>query len=222
MRASSPRRTTWPRNTPLASTARRVPRSQAELLEDGSIQLIASAGNLSERGGIGIAAMRHGKDFLSDKPAFTTLDALAEARAVQRETGRIYAVDFGERLRNRAMVKASRAGATPARSVASCRPSASGRIDSARTIDRTGSSSAIDSAASSPTSAPTRPTTSSTSPARPRSRCSLRRLGNLAHPDHPEFEDFGDALRAAATAGRATFASTGSRRTGWPHGATGA
>ena len=46
-----------------------------------------------------------GKHFLSDKPAFTTLEALGEARRVQRETGKIYAIDYGERLRNAAMVR---------------------------------------------------------------------------------------------------------------------
>src|SRR5207253_11165687 len=87
--------------------APRRARSQDELLDDGSIALIASAAISNERGPLGVSAMRHGKDFLSDKPAFTTLEQLDEARRVQRETGRIYAIDFGERLRNRGMVKAS-------------------------------------------------------------------------------------------------------------------
>ncbi len=88
--------------------------SEAEVLEDPSLQFIASAGVPAERAGIGIRAMQHGKDYLSDKPAFTTLDQLAKARKVQAETGRIYAVDYGERLENRATVKAAelvRAGA---------------------------------------------------------------------------------------------------------------
>ncbi len=85
--------------------ARRL-RSEAEILEDPSIQLGASAAISDERGPLGIRAMRVGKDFVSDKPAFTSLDVLADARRVQRETGRIYSIDFGERLRNRAMIKA--------------------------------------------------------------------------------------------------------------------
>src|SRR5712691_6309535 len=85
--------------------ARRL-RSEAEILDDPSIQLVASAAIPDERGPLGIRVMRVGKDFVSDKPAFTSLDVLAEARRVQHETGRIFSVDFGERLRNRAMIKA--------------------------------------------------------------------------------------------------------------------
>jgi len=56
--------------------------------------------------GVGIATLRHGKDFLSDNPGFTSLDQLAEARQVQRETGRIYAVCYSERFQNQATVRA--------------------------------------------------------------------------------------------------------------------
>ena len=50
--------------------------------------------------------MQHGKDVISDKPGFTTLEQLAEARAVQAATGRIYSVCYSERLEVRAAVKA--------------------------------------------------------------------------------------------------------------------
>jgi predicted dehydrogenase len=82
-------------------------RSEAEILEDNSIQLVASAAIPDERGPLGITTMRHGKDFLSDKPGFTSLEVLEEARRVQHETGRIYGIDYGERLRNKGMVKAA-------------------------------------------------------------------------------------------------------------------
>lgn len=82
-------------------------RSEAELLEDPSIDLIISAAIPADRAGIGIRAMQHGKDYMSDKPAFTTLAQLAEARRVQAETGRIFAVDYAERLENKATVKAA-------------------------------------------------------------------------------------------------------------------
>ena len=85
----------------------KLARDADEILEDPSIDLIVSAAVPSERSTIGVLAMQHGKDFLSDKPAFTTLDQLALARQVQAETGRIYAVDYGERLENRATVKAA-------------------------------------------------------------------------------------------------------------------
>lgn len=84
----------------------RVARSEAEILEDPTTQLIVSAAIPSERARIGIAAMRHGKDYMSDKPGFTTLEQLAEARRVQAETQRIYSICYSERFENRATVKA--------------------------------------------------------------------------------------------------------------------
>jgi len=82
-------------------------RSQDEILEDPSIDLITSAAIPSNRPAIGLKAMRHGKDFLSDKPAFTDLAQLAEARRIQAETGRIYSVCYSERLLHRATQKAA-------------------------------------------------------------------------------------------------------------------
>ena len=81
--------------------------SQKEILEDPSIDLILSAAIPSDRPGIGLEAMRNGKDFLSDKPAFTTLAQLAEVRGVQAETGRIYSICYSERLLHRATQKAA-------------------------------------------------------------------------------------------------------------------
>ena len=84
----------------------RPARSAAEVLEDPSIALIACAAIPADRAGIGIKAMQHGKDVISDKPGFTTLEQLAEARAVQAATGRIYSICYSERLEVRAAVKA--------------------------------------------------------------------------------------------------------------------
>ncbi len=81
-------------------------RSAAEILDDDSIQLVVSAGIPAERAPLGIEAMRRGKDYMVDKPGFTTLAQLEEARRVQAETGRIYSVCYSERLRQRATVKA--------------------------------------------------------------------------------------------------------------------
>ncbi len=75
--------------------------TEAEIMEDESIDLIVSAAIPVQRAGIGIRAMQHGKDYMSDKPAFTTLDQLAKARRVQAETGRIYSVNYSERLETR-------------------------------------------------------------------------------------------------------------------------
>lgn len=84
----------------------RVAQSMAEILEDPSIQLIVSAAIPAERSAIGIAAMRHGKDYMSDKPGFTTLEQLEQARRVQAQTGRIYSICYSERFENKATVKA--------------------------------------------------------------------------------------------------------------------
>jgi predicted dehydrogenase len=91
-----------------AETYPQVPLAESaqEILEDESIHLIVSAAIPNERAPLGIAAMRHGKDYMSDKPGFTTLEQLAEARQVQAETGRIYSVCFSERFWSRAAVKA--------------------------------------------------------------------------------------------------------------------
>lgn len=102
-----------------AAFARRYPaarqaRSREEILEDRAVQLVVSAAIPDERAALGIAAMRHGKDFMSDKPGVTTLAQLAEVRRVQAETRRIYSILYSERLESRATVKAAelvRAGA---------------------------------------------------------------------------------------------------------------
>ncbi len=89
-------------------------REEREILEDSSIQLILTSIVPAERAPLGIRAMRHGKDVMSDKPGATTLEQLAELRRVQRETGRIYSILYSERLESRATVRASelvRAGA---------------------------------------------------------------------------------------------------------------
>lgn len=84
----------------------RVAGSMEEILEDETIQLVVGAAIPAERAGIGIAAMQHGKDYMSDKPGFTTLEQLAEARRVQAETKRIYSICYSEHFENPATVKA--------------------------------------------------------------------------------------------------------------------
>ena len=92
----------------------KVARSEAEILEDKSIQLVVSASIPDERAPLGVRVMKHGKDFMVDKPGITTLEQLAEVRKVQAETRRIYSIMYSERLENRATVRAGelvRAGA---------------------------------------------------------------------------------------------------------------
>jgi len=76
----------------------RVARSQDEVIADGSLQLVLSSHIASERAGIGVAVMKTGKDFLSDKPGVTTLEDLARVRATIAETGRLYGILYSERL----------------------------------------------------------------------------------------------------------------------------
>jgi predicted dehydrogenase len=168
-------------------------RTQQELLEDRSIQLIACAAIFSQRGPIGIQAMRHGKDVLSDKPAFTSQAVLDEACAVQRDTGRIYDVDFGERLRSRAMVKASEliaagaigrvlqtVGLGPHRLGLHERP--------AWFFDKTHYGGILTDIGSHQADHFLHFTGSTAF------EVVAAQVGNLGHPDHPEFEDFGDAV----------------------------
>jgi predicted dehydrogenase len=182
----------------VADFARRYPRaprarSAAEILEDSSIDLIASAAISNERAGLGVSAMRQGKDYLTDKPGFTSLDQLAQARAVQCETGRIYSVCYSERLQNRATVRAGelvQAGAIgrplqtiglgPHRLNAAGRPAwffersryggiltDIGSHQADQFLFFTGSSSA---------------------------EVVASHVANFAHPAYPELEDFGDML----------------------------
>jgi predicted dehydrogenase len=81
-------------------------RNQGEVLHDPCVQLVLSSQVASERAGIGVKAMRAGKDFLSDKPGITTLDDLALVRRTIAETGRIFAIMYSERLEVRAAVYA--------------------------------------------------------------------------------------------------------------------
>ena len=94
-----------------AEFAKRFPQAKrvqtvAEILEDNSIQLVVSASIPNERAPLGIRVMEHGKDFMADKPGVTSLSQLAAVRKVQKKTGRIYSILYGERLENKATIKA--------------------------------------------------------------------------------------------------------------------
>jgi predicted dehydrogenase len=80
-----------------AAFAKRFPgaklaRSEREILDDSTIQLVVSAAVPSERAPLGIQVMEHGKDFMVDKPAATTLAQLVDLRRVQARTKRIFSV----------------------------------------------------------------------------------------------------------------------------------
>jgi predicted dehydrogenase len=180
-----------------AAFAKRFPsaklaRSEQEILEDPAIQLVVSAAIPNERAPLGVRVMRHGKDFMSDKPAATTLEQLEEVRRVQRETRRLFAVLI-ERHEHRATTRAAElvaAGAIgrviqtlstgPHRMNPAARPSwffereryggilcdvASHHID--QFLFFTGSTQA---------------------------EIVASQVGNLHHPQYPELEDFGDVM----------------------------
>jgi predicted dehydrogenase len=76
------------------------------ILEDKSIALVVSSGISSERAPLGIEAMRHGKDYMVDKPGITSLAQLADVRKVQAETKRIYSICYSEHFQTRSTVRA--------------------------------------------------------------------------------------------------------------------
>ena len=168
-------------------------KSPDEILEDTSVQLIASAGINCERAPLGLRVMKHGKDFMSDKPGFTSLEQLKEVQKLQAETGRIYSICFSERLESRASVKAGvlvaqgvigqviqTIGLGPHRANPATRPAwffkksqyggilcdiASHQFD--QFLYFTGSD---------------------------RAEVVSSQVGNFNHPEYPELEDFGDAV----------------------------
>jgi predicted dehydrogenase len=79
----------------------------AEILEDESIHLVLNAGIPVERAPMGIKVMQHGKDYMVDKPGFTTLAQLEDTRNVQAQTNQIYSVCYSERLMTHSTTKAS-------------------------------------------------------------------------------------------------------------------
>lgn len=68
------------------------------LLDDPDIALIVISCIPRDRAAWAVAAMQAGKDVMTDKPGCTTLAQLAEIRAVQAKTGRIWSIDFSERF----------------------------------------------------------------------------------------------------------------------------
>ena len=87
---------------PLAGFIRHYPQiprvtDKRRLLEDPTVALILTAAINSDRAGIAIEAMRHGKDVMSDKPGCTSAEQLAELRRTVAETGRIWSVNYSNR-----------------------------------------------------------------------------------------------------------------------------
>jgi predicted dehydrogenase len=181
-----------------AAFAKRYPnakqaKSEAEILEDKSIQLILSSGIPDERAPLGVRVMKSGKDYMVDKPGITSLEQLAQVRKVQKETKRIYSIMYSERLENRATIKAGELikegaigkviqtiGLGPHRMNANTRPEwffdkkrfggiicdiASHQFDQFLFFTNSTKAEVVAS-----------------------------QVGNVSHPQYPKFEDFGDAM----------------------------
>ncbi len=95
----------------LAAAKKRFPdvplaASQDEILHDPQVKLVLSSEKANQRSGIGVRAMKAGKDFLSDKPGVTTLEDLSAIRRTIGETGRMYGIMYSERLEVKSAVYA--------------------------------------------------------------------------------------------------------------------
>jgi predicted dehydrogenase len=86
----------------------KIAKTQDEIIDDASIQLVLSSQIANERAPLGIKVMKHGKDYLSDKPGITTLEQLDDVRKTIAETKRIYAIMYSERLEVKAAVYAGK------------------------------------------------------------------------------------------------------------------
>ncbi len=84
----------------------KIAQSEEEILNDPEIKLVCGAPIPDQRAALGMRVMRHGKDYLADKPGIVTLEELAEVRKTIKETNRTYAILFSERLEVKAAVKA--------------------------------------------------------------------------------------------------------------------
>lgn len=180
-----------------AAFAKRYPdatlaRSEQEVLDDPSIQLIVSAAIPNERAPLGVRVMEHGKDFMVDKPAATTAEQLGELRRVQAKTKRIFAVLIG-RHESKSINKAGeliRAGAigqviqtaalAPHKMSPETRPAWFFKREQYGGILCDLASHNIDAFLF---------LTSST-----RADVVASQVGNLKHPQYPELEDFGDVM----------------------------
>jgi predicted dehydrogenase len=76
----------------------RAVESMDEILADEDVKLVTSAAIPNLRCGVGMQVMDAGKDYLTDKAPFTTLEQLAEAREKAASSGMKYGVCYSERL----------------------------------------------------------------------------------------------------------------------------
>jgi predicted dehydrogenase len=70
------------------------------ILADPAIKLVATAAIPCQRGPIGCRVLAAGKDYFTDKPPFTTLAQLEDAKRAVAATGKKFMVYYSERLHN--------------------------------------------------------------------------------------------------------------------------
>lgn len=76
------------------------------ILDDPAVELVLIAAVPCDRARLAIEAMEAGKDVMVDKPGCTQLADLERVRAAVKRTGRLWSVDFSERLEVPAVTKA--------------------------------------------------------------------------------------------------------------------
>ena len=88
----------------LEEFSRRFPeipiRTRESILNDASVDLIASAAINSERGSLAVEALSRGKHFFVDKPPLTDLAQLEPLRRAMATSGKLFFVYYSERLSN--------------------------------------------------------------------------------------------------------------------------
>ncbi len=73
-------------------------KSEAQVLSDPEVKLIASAAVTSKRCELGLRALAAGKDYFTDKAPLTTLEQLESAKKAVQDSGRKYMVYYSERI----------------------------------------------------------------------------------------------------------------------------
>lgn len=80
--------------------------SEAQILDDPAVKLVAGACVPGDRAALGIRVMQAGKDYFTDKAPMISLEQLDAAKAAVQETKRKYMVCYSERLQSESAVYA--------------------------------------------------------------------------------------------------------------------
>ncbi len=173
----------------------KLARSEDEILDDKSIQLVVAAPIPDQRAPLGIKVMHAGKDYLGDKPAIVTLEQLEAVRRAVEATKRKFAIMYSERLEVRSAVYAGeliQQGAIgrviQTVNLAPHRMNAPSRPD--WFFDKARYGGILTDIGSHQADQFLYYTNSK------KARIVAAQTGNLAHPQYPKFEDFGDMVMA--------------------------